>query len=613
TSSGARALVLYFYGDPCNSATADDQLWVQLEDTNSNSGLALYDDVNDLALPSWAEWNIDLDIFDACGVSLANVDKISIGFAGETVGGDCKGGGIGTVWFDDIRLYPPRCVPEYGPEADLTGDCGVDFKDFGVVGEDWLKCNKLPDPNGFVEEWVARYDGPGNSDDGATAIAVDDSNNVYVTGYSIGDGTGGDYATIRYGPDSNETIWVARYNGPTNDGDVASAIAVDDSNNVYVTGQSDGGATGYDYATIKYDPADGNELWSARYNGPGNGSDEGWDIAVDDSNNVYVTGGSYGDGTGDDYATIKYDPVDGNELWVARYNGPGNGGDVALAIAVDDSNNVYVTGRSWGNGTDHDYATIKYDPADGNELWVARYNGPGNSSDEGWDIAVDDSGFVYVTGRSNGTGDDYATIKYDPADGNELWVARYNGPGNGQDEAQAIAVDDSNNVYVTGGSYGSGTDHDYATIKYDLADGNELWVARYNGPGNDIDVAHAIAVDDSNNVYVTGVSYGDSTDEDYATIKYDPNGNQLWLDRYNGPVNGIDYATGIAIDDMGNVYVTGESGYMSPESHYATIKYSQVSCTPPLDGDLNNDCKVDFQDLAIVVDNWLEEFLWPEP
>src|SRR5207245_295507 len=103
------------------------------------------------------------------------------------------------------------------------------------------------------------------------------------------------------------------------------------------------------------------------------------------------------------------------------------------------------------------------------------------------------------------------------------WVARYNGPGNYEDKATAIALDAAGNVYVTGGSWGSGTDFDYATIKYD-SNGNQLWVARYNS-GNGGDSATAIAVDGAGNVYVTGWSSGGSTLIDYATIKYDSNGN----------------------------------------------------------------------------------------
>jgi hypothetical protein len=118
----------------------------------------------------------------------------------------------------------------------------------------------------------------------------------------------------------------------------------------------------------------------------------------------------------------------------------------------------------------------------------------------------------------------------------QAWVARYDGPANGYDLAWAIAVDGSGNVYVTGQSRGSGTD-DYATVKYD-ANGNQLWIARYDGPANGYDLAWAIAVDGSGNVYVTGKSIGAGTDTDYATVKYDTNGNELWVARYDGPANG---------------------------------------------------------------------------
>jgi len=424
--------------------------------------------------------------------------------------------------------------------------------------------------------WVRRYKGPGNGNADARAVAVDGSGNVYVTGYSVGDGTSKDYATIKYAPAGNQ-LWVQRYNGPGNYWDEANAITVDSSGNIYVTGWSKGTKEGYDYATIKYDPA-GNQLWVQRYNGPGNSTDEAYAIAVDGSGDVYVTGYSGGSGTFYDYATVKYYP-NGDTDWVRRYNGPGKNSDVASAITVDGSGNVYVTGRSW-SGTSFDYATIKYDPS-GNQLWVQRYNGPGNSWDYANAIALDGSGNVYVTGLSlgSGTNNDYATIKYDPA-GNQIWVQRYNGPGNYIDEATAIAVDGSGNVYVTGSSanVNNASNYDYATIKYDQA-GNQLWAKRYNGPGNYYDNATAIAVDGSGNVYVTGYSVSDETQYDYATIKYDTAGNQLWVQRYNGPGNYMDYALDIAVDGSGNVYVTGASCDITNYADYATIKYVQKEDT----------------------------------
>jgi len=297
--------------------------------------------------------------------------------------------------------------------------------------------NPISPRGGVQEEWVARYNG-GYGPDVADAIAVDGSGNVYVTGSSIGPGTCNlacvDYATIKYDPSGTQQ-WAARYNGPASDSDQASAIAVDASGNVYVTGSSIGTTwPDYDYATIKYDSS-GQQQWVARYSGPGNDLDFGNAIAVDPSGNVYVTGASFGSGTGFDYATVKYDSS-GQQQWVARYNGPGNADDEAYGIAVDASGNVYVTGYSAGSGTGNDYATIKYDSS-GQEQWVARYDGPTNANDYANAIAVDASENVYVTGFSDNSGFDYATIKYDSS-GQQQWVGRYNGPANDDDEARAI-------------------------------------------------------------------------------------------------------------------------------------------------------------------------------
>jgi len=416
--------------------------------------------------------------------------------------------------------------------------------------------------------WVRRYNGPGNSEDVARAIAVDGSGNVYVTGCSYGSGTYHDYATIKYNA-NGDTILVRRYNGPGNSDDLASSLAVDGQGNMYVTGYSFGSGTSADYATIKYNSA-GVEQWVQTYNGPGNGWDEAYSLAVNGQGNVYVTGYSYGSGTSCDYATIKYN-ANGDTLWVRRYNGPGNSDDLASSLAVDGQGNVYVTGTNYGSGTSADYATIKYNSV-GVQQWVQTYNGPGNGIDKASSLVVDGQGNVYVTGYSTGSGTshDYTTIKYNSA-GVQQWLARYNGPGNSYDEATAIAVDGQGNVYVTGWSYGSGTSCDYATIKYNSV-GVQQWVQRYNGPGNGIDKASSLVVDGQGNVYVTGASYGSG----YATIKYNSAGVQQWIQSYTGPGNGDDRVSSLAVDGQGNVYVTGSSTGSSTDYDYATIKYVQA-------------------------------------
>ena len=367
-----------------------------------------------------------------------------------------------------------------------------------------------------VPLWTNRYNGTGNGDDQANAVVVDGNNDVLVTGYSLLIGFNGDYATIKYSS-AGAPLWTNRYNGPGNGDDQANAVAVDTSNNVIVTGYSDGGASSHDYATIKYSNA-GVPLWTNRYNGPGSGYDGATALAVDGSNNVIVTGYADGGGSSSDYTTIKYSSA-GAPLWTNRYNGPGNGVDQANAMVVDGSNNVIVTGYSDGGASTYDYATIKYSST-GIPLWTNRYNGPANGDDEAVAVAVDNSGNVIVTGYSvgNGSSYDYATILYSSA-GVPLWTNRYNGPGNGNDYTKSLAVDGSGNVVVTGYSFGGPSTNDYATIKYSSA-GVPLWTNRYDGAGKGDDQATAVAVDGVGNVIVTGYSTGSVGDYDFGTVKY---------------------------------------------------------------------------------------------
>ena len=421
-----------------------------------------------------------------------------------------------------------------------------------------------------VPLWTNRY-GPGLGDTQPSAVAVDASGNVFVTGSS-----GGDYATIAYSG-AGLPLWTNRYDGPENGDDVAKALAVDASGNVFVKGSSFGNDVGWDYATIAYSGA-GVPLWTNRYNGLGNGGNYANAVAVDASGNVFVTGKSFSNGGNHDYATMAYSGA-GVPLWTNRYDGPANSDDAPTAVAVDGSGNVFVTGSSVGSGGDSDYATIAYSGA-GVALWTNRYGGRREATDVANAVAVDASGNVFVTGSSAsvGSGDDYATIAYSGA-GVALWTNRYSGPANGIVQANALAVAASGNVFVTGSSGyfdGFGFIHDYATVAYSGA-GVELWTNRYDGPYNGNDEARAVTVDGSGNVFVTGSSAGSGGYFDYATIAYLGAGVPLWTNRYNGTGNGPDQASAVAVDASGNVFVTGSSGYPAGLGFihdYATVAYS---------------------------------------
>ena len=165
------------------------------------------------------------------------------------------------------------------------------------------------------------------------------------------------------------------------------------------------------------------QAWAARYNS-GFNANEGRAIAVDNVGNAYVAGFGYGGFPNSrHYVTIKYGP-EGTEAWVRQYYGPGN--SHAVAVATDQGGNVYVTGWSVNSTDDADYVTIKYDAA-GTQLWLHRYDGRPGWDDRAVAIAVDDAGNVFVTGTSDSTGSaggDYLTVKYN-ASGALAWAVRY--------------------------------------------------------------------------------------------------------------------------------------------------------------------------------------------
>jgi WD40 repeat protein len=256
---------------------------------------------------------------------------------------------------------------------------------------------------------------------------------------------------------------------------VASSVAVSPGGGtVFVTGASKGAtpvSDQSDYLTVAYNAATGAQLWTARYNGPANLSESARAVVVSpDGTTVFVTGTSNGgSGFGADYATVAYRASDGTQLWVARFNGPADDRDIAAALSVSrDGTKVFVTGSSRTNTSGWDFVTIAHSAA-GTQLWAQRYNGTGNGDDVAPSVAASSGGKVYVTGTSWGasaSGDDFATIAYNVRTGAQVWVRRYNSPATAGccDHARALAAR-GGRVFVTG-SVLAASGEDYATIAY---------------------------------------------------------------------------------------------------------------------------------------------------
>lgn len=416
--------------------------------------------------------------------------------------------------------------------------------------------------------WERLYDGPAGFGSAVEAIALDSSGNVIVAGRSKASNGKNDFMTIKYSS-NGDTVFTARYNGPGNDddGDYVSTTVVAKNGDILVTGTTRYGIG--QLVTIRYHP-NGDTAWTnilsyGVYDFP-----EG--IAVDSAGNAYVTGVSYL-GSGADMITIKYDTA-GNRLWEARFDGPAGLGDQGMAIAVDDSGYVYVGGAAQWDSTKLDFCTIKYTPT-GDTVWTARYDGTAYKQDCIYGLKIDDSGNVYVTGSSQNPSSQYSdvsqdivTIKYNSA-GKQQWLQRFNGVDNFQDLPYSITLDKNHNVFVTGFCNRVGSYHDIVTIKY-RSDGTQEWV-RYAG-GTSTDEGRAIAVDTTGKVYVTGLSYSSvSTSFDILTLCYSNAGDSLWSYRYNSGGTQYDEPCGIVVDKNGSVYV---AGYSTPPSGwvFTTIK-----------------------------------------
>ncbi len=420
-------------------------------------------------------------------------------------------------------------------------------------------------------EWVRKYgSGLFPSDDQARSIVVDGSHNIYITGTSDSTFTGIDYVTVKY--DSNGTpLWTRRYDGPDSFDDIPSSIGVDAANSVYLTGSSHNASGHGEFCTLKYD-SNGVQQWVARYAGPGDLEDDAAALAIDPKGNVLVTGYGIDGVTFGDVITIKYDG-DGKQIWSARFNGAGNGYDAPSAMTIDTDGNTYVAGRTIGPTGNDDFLTLKYDSS-GVEKWAVAYNDTGNSDDIALAISLDRSGNVYVTGHGGGagTGLDILTVKYNK-DGIRQWVSRYNGQANSDDTAVGMVIDDSANVYVAGRTTDASVRLQFVTIKYDSG-GNELWSRQYQGPIGSVNLLVAITADSQRNLYVIGSSNVPDSGTAAVIIKYSRAGEEVWTSRYTGSTGSDNQPLAVALDHGRGVYSTGGTHTITNATDFLTLKYT---------------------------------------
>ena len=518
--------------------------------------------------------------------------------------------------------------------------------------------------------WSTTYNEPGSyHDDRAVDMAIDDDANIYITGTSHVVNSGSDYTTLKYNRDGI-LQWADR--DDRGNGDHAKAIALGPDGSVYIAGQSG------PYASVAKYNRKGVKLWPIHRLGSDDGCTNGYfsysceqetminnGLIVDRWSNpviIFDWISSWGTSTSDtdilgtaiqklsgtgsrlwgkypqsssSFTNIVQDSLD--NLYVldqsAKLFKYGFRGNLLQEIQIDGLLGYYsTTMKDYGNfiyiggsaraddstvnsfivkldsaGTDawrtnYDNATgtnVKirslYVDRDENVYWIGsesskplflKYNKNGifkwSIVEEPFDngrfipnaVTVDSAGNVTIAGQviHNAYSRSFAVVQYD-RNGKPKWQEQITGRGKASTKLTEAAFDGFGHVYMVGQSSGSNTKPNFAAIKYD-EDGNELWSKAYNFSASSKDVPQAMAVDKQGHLFIAGSSSGAGTKDDVATVKFLNDGSLAWHRRYNGSGDSTDTANDIAIDSHGNIIVAGTSISAKNKSEITILKYS---------------------------------------
>ncbi|QSV64486.1 MAG: hypothetical protein HEQ26_18790 [Dolichospermum sp. DL01] len=359
-----------------------------------------------------------------------------------------------------------------------------------------------------------------------------------------------------------------------------SGVSNDSVGSVFAAGFTTGAFAGntnagnYDGYITKYN-TDGSPAWIKQFGT--SGTDYALGTGNDNAGNVYAAGYTNGAFTGatnlgsNDGFITKYTAA-GTLAWVKQFGTAAD--DTSVGISVDSNGNSYVIGKTYGafagNVTQgaYDAYIAKYD-TNGTQTWIKQFGT--NQDDEAIGVSLDSNDNIYVlgstagafAGNTNVSGLDVFVSKYNSS-GTQAWVKQLGSSGNNYANINGISTDSTGNVFITGytdGTFSGNTSlgsYDGFVAKYSST-GTLDWVQQFGTTSEDYSIASK--TDSAGNTYVAGWTSGQLTGNtalggyDGFLAKYNTSGTRLWVKQFGTSSN--DYANGLSIDKLGNIYVSG--------------------------------------------------------
>jgi hypothetical protein len=306
----------------------------------------------------------------------------------------------------------------------------------------------------------------------------------------------------------------------------------------------------------------GDYLWINWLDGPDHASDAIADVAEAPNGSLYAAGVVNDDwGSGADFLLMK-DKVASPGSWTLEWDGPAGGADYFADLVVDYDSNAVIVGTSATTVQQENWAVVKYSP-DRTLMWSALWDGSG-LSDYAEAAVCDTAGNVYVCGSSevSPTVTDWQVVKFRAGSGSVAWTYTYSAPAathNG-DVPEAIAIDESGDLYVTGTSMNKAGNQDILVIKLSRG-GKRQWARRIDGAAHLYDTGVALATPATGGVCVAGVTWTGTAVNSLLITRLSASGRYLWNGKWrtwhDAKISGITGVCGIKLDAQSNVYLAG--------------------------------------------------------